>query len=240
MTVVVNAVAAKMGGAATYLRALVRELAAAPEAGRFVVYVPPEQAELGRGAPPHIEWRVSAAGHAGALRRFWWDQVTLRRLVRRERADVLYSTANFALLFCPVPQVLLVRQALYFSPLYASVVLRRKSRRFRLAHWLRRQLVQLSIRHATTVLAPSRSLQDQMRAAGASWRARVEVLPYGAQAFNHSRANPGTAPKHERPLRLLLADLYAEHKNLGTVLDAMNRVRERNGLAVQLTTTADP
>ncbi|MGH9812048.1 MAG: hypothetical protein ACRD4T_02830, partial [Candidatus Acidiferrales bacterium] len=122
MTVVVNAVSAKMGGAATYLRELVRELAGRPPAHRFIFYVPPEQASLAAGLPGNIEWRVTAVGHAGALRRLWWDQVTLRSHLSRERADVLFSFSDFGQLRCPVPQLLFLQNSTHFSDLFRAQV----------------------------------------------------------------------------------------------------------------------
>lgn len=240
MTVIVNAVAAKMGGAATYIRELARELAGAPFAGRFIFYVPPERADPEFPLPSHIEWRVTSVGHAGALRRLWWDQVTLRGLLRRELAGVLYSTANFSLFFCPVPQILLVRNSLYFSSVYRTQILPQKPWRFRLSFWLRTKLVRWSLRQADAVMVPSQTLLEEMQACGAVLPGRVEVNPYGTRL--EARGSPAReeTASAARPFRLLYPSLYTEHKNLSTVLDALKRLREQNHLEVEFITTADP
>lgn len=240
MTVVVNAVAAKMGGAATYIRELAAELARAPEAGHFIFFVPPEQAEVGQSLPPHIEWRVTRAGHAGALRRLWWDQVTLRRILRRERATVLFSTGNFAMFFPPAPQALLVRNSLYFSRLYRGEILPRKPWRFRVSFQLRTWLVRLSLRQADTVMVPSQTLLEEMQASGAVLPARVRVNHYGTRLATGDSSGLPESPPPTRPFRLLFPSLYTEHKNLATVLMALKRLREQDHLEVQFTTTADP
>lgn len=240
MTIVVNAVAAKMGGAATYVRELVRELVREAVSDRFIFYVPPEQTDPGVALPAHIQWRITPVGHAGALRRLWWDQVTLRRFLRRERADVLFSTANFAMYFCPVPQVLAVRNALHFSSLYRSRFLPRKSWRFRLAFGVRTWLVRLSLRQVDAVMVPSKTLLEEIRASGAVLPENVVVSHYGTRVFAREGAAPAEKFSPDRPFCLVYAGLYTEHKNLGTVFAALKRLREKDALDFKFITTADP
>src|SRR5512133_225234 len=117
MKVVLNAVAAKMGGAVNYVRHVTPALAASG-AGEFVIILPARLAAELKSAHPNVRFIASDAGARGFLRRMWFDQVEVRRILRSEKADVLYSTANFAMFGCPCRQVLLVRNALYFSRLY--------------------------------------------------------------------------------------------------------------------------
>ena len=44
-----------------------------------------------------------------------FDQWSLRRIARREGADCIFSTANFGVLYPPVPQVTNIRNPVYFS-----------------------------------------------------------------------------------------------------------------------------
>ncbi len=257
MTVVVNAVSAIVGGGASYIRELARELAERGLRDRFIFYVPPEHADLQAGLPPNIEWRLTpvgsagaggrawwdqhaaAAGQAAALRRLWWDQVTLRSILRSERADLLFSAANFGMVFCPVPQVLFIQNPLYSSPLYRARFLPRKSWSFRLQFFFRRYLERVSVRQATVVMTPSQAMLDELRTEG--------FVPAGAARVNHfgtrtlpleKRSRNAAEPK--RPFRLFFPAFYYEHKNLGTLLKAMKRVRQEHGLEVELVTTADP
>ncbi|HSC77773.1 MAG TPA: glycosyltransferase family 1 protein [Candidatus Acidoferrales bacterium] len=235
MTVVVNAVAAKTGGGAVYVRELARELAKRGARDRFILFVPPELADLRDALPSNIEWRVTSIGHAGTLRRLWWDQVTLRGILRREGAQVLYSPGNFGLLFSRVPQVLFIQNALYSSPLYRSRFLPRKSWGFRLQFFLRRWLQQLSVRQATVVMTPSRALLDELAATGFAVRPSARVNPLGTRIAPRAAVAP-----EPRPFRLLFPALYYEYKNLGTLLEAMKLLLQQHGLDVELLTTADP
>ena len=235
MTVVVNAVSSKVGGAATYVRELARELAARGVRDHFIFFVPPEHAELKDSLPVNLEWRVAPIGHAGALRRLWWDQVTLRAILRREKADVLFSVANFGLLRCPVPQLLQIQNALYSSPLYRERFLPRRPWRFRLVFGLRSWLQRLSVERATVVMAPSQAQLEELVASGFKPRGSARVNCFG------TREMVGERPAEERrPFRLLYPAFYYEHKNLSTLLEGVKRLRQQHGLEVELLTTADP
>ena len=115
MKIVINAASAKMGGAASYITNLLRQLSAEGGGTEFLVFLPPETAAKLPDLEGHVRVFPTRIGSTGLLRRLWWEQVALRRFLSSQKADTLYSSANFAMFFCPVRQVLLVRNALYFS-----------------------------------------------------------------------------------------------------------------------------
>src|SRR5262245_46250762 len=118
MKIVLNAVSAKVGGAATYIKNLARQLASLKLEHEFIFFVPTEQAKAISDLAPNIRVIATEIGSASFVKRLWFDQVTLRRWLKREAVDALYSTANFSMMACPCHQVLLVRNAIYFSEIY--------------------------------------------------------------------------------------------------------------------------
>lgn len=234
MRILVNAAAAKMGGAGNYIRTLARELAEAGE-HEFLFLVPELQAAAIRGLARHITVLTTNIGEQPFPRRLWFDQVELPRLVRRERIDVLFSTANFAIFFSPCSQVLLMRNSLYFSSLYRRRILPHKSRKVRAAEALRRWLACRSALAADVVLTPSQAMLDELCAAVPVRAARVSH--YGV---DRRRFQPAPRPfARDGVVRLLFTSLYAEHKNLGTLFRALLRL-EASGQKCRLITTADP
>lgn len=234
MRVLLNAVAAKMGGAANYIRTLACELAAEDQ-HEFIFVVPESQAAAIREIAPHI--RVIACNVAGQsfLRRLWFDQVELPRILRRERIDVLFSTANFATFFCPCRQILLVRNSLYFSPLYRSKILPHKSWEIRAAEALRRWLVRRSVMASDVVMTPSQAMLDELRATVGLRGALVNHYGVDGERFrpaSKSFAADGCGS-------LVFTSLYSEHKNLGTLFRALLEL-ESSGQKCRLITTADP
>ena len=243
MKVLVNAVSAKLGGAATYVRNLARSLEtlAEPE-DRFVFVVPPERAGEMAQDGNRIRVLESRAASGSYARRWWWDQVTLRRLVARERPDVLFSSANFAMLACPCPQALLVRIPIYFSREYINHVLPGKSAAFRAETALRRWLVCRSAGNADCVITPSAAMLEDLQRFAQIPDARSRVIPYGVPrerlAAAAARESAPLAPG--RPLRVLWVSHYADHKDLATLLRAVALLRERGETPVELWLTLEP
>ena len=230
MRILIHAASAKIGGAGTYIRTLARELAKNSQHDYFFI-VPEAQAAAIRGLAPHIS--VLPNNLAG-LRRLWFDQVELPRLIRRERIDVLFSTANFATFFCSCRQLLLMRNSLYFSDFYRKFILPNKAFSTRFGESLRRLLARCSVRAADVVLTPSNSMLSELR--GVPLRA-AQVAHYGV---DRDRFQPQPRPyAPESKARLLFTSLYAEHKNLATLFRALLRL-DASGHKCFLITTADP
>jgi glycosyltransferase involved in cell wall biosynthesis len=240
MKILINAVSSKLGGAATYIRNLATSLAERAEySSEFVFVVPPARGkELPVGAP-HIRVRESTAADGSYARRWWWDQVTLRRLVSAERPDVLFSSANFAMLACPCPQALLVRIPIYFSREYLEHVLPAKSAAFRGETALRRWLVCRSVESADRVVTPSAAMLDDLCRFADVPPERAAVNPYGVPRARVQRY-PARAADDSGPLRILWVSHYADHKNLATLLKAAARLREMAARPFELWLTLEP
>ncbi len=243
MKVLVNAVSAKLGGAATYVRNLVRSLETlAPQEDSFVFVVPPERAGEMAQDSKRVRVLASRAASGSYARRWWWDQVTLRRLVARERPDVLFSSANFAMLACPCPQALLVRIPIYFSREYIEHVLPAKSAAFRAETALRRWLVCRSAGHADCVITPSAAMLEDLQRFARIPDARARVIPYGVprERLAAGAAREPAALGPARPLRVLWVSHYADHKDLATLLRAVALVRDRGETPLELWLTLEP
>ena len=243
MKIVINAVSAKLGGAVSYITNLLRHLSAVEGDFQFLVFLPSETAAKLESLAQNIQILPTEIGHAGMLKRMWWEEVTLRRFVKRERAHVLFSTANFGMFWCPVRQLLLVRNALYFSKIYRERFLPRHSLRFRMAFELRRWLICRCARSADIVMTPTQAMLDELRCFVDVKRAVVN--PYGVpppewtKEANCDAAQPlEAAGKHV--VRLLYVSLYSEHKNLNTLLKAISLLNRRGDTRFNLTTTANP
>ena len=241
MKVLVNAVSAKLGGAATYVRNLAAALDshAAPD-DRFVFAVPPERAgEMARhsgGCTRIVESRAASGSYA---RRWWWDQVTLRRMVAEERPDVLFSSANFAMMACPCPQALLVRIPIYFSREYCDHILPFKSAAFRAETALRRWLVCRSVASAGCVVTPSAAMRDDLRRHARIPDDRLRVIPYGVPGERLAQREPRSRSPGQ-PLRILWVSHYADHKDLATLLRAVALLRREGRVPVELRLTLEP
>ena len=239
MKMVINAASAKMGGAVTYLVSLLRHLPPRQSGHEFYVFLPPETAQKLEGLNENIRLIPTTKGHARWWERVWWEQVTLRRCIDELHADVLFSTANFGMFGCPVRQMLLVRISLYFSRIYIDLFLPRHSPRFRWSFRLRRWLCCQSVRCADVVMTPTQAMLDDLRA-------YVDVSPTKGMANHYGATDVGKdmacwCPRGEQfPIRLLYISLYAEHKNLTTLLQAIPLLNKDGTGEFVLATTVNP
>src|SRR5262249_50670637 len=153
----------------------------------------------------------------GSLGRLWFDQVKVPRMLRAEGIDVLFSSANFGSLYCPCRQVLLVRNTIYFDPIFAS---RLKSFKVKAYNFLQRQLALLCIKSADIVLFPTKAMLDLVadftKHRGTRWR----VAHYGTR---HDLFQPPLEKKENvgTTVRLLNISMYSDQKNFGTLLQAV-------------------
>jgi len=245
LKVVINAVSAKMGGAITYLTNVLRCLPP-PESGyEFLVFLLPEMAEHQKGVASNVRLIPTQIGRAAWWKRIFWEQITLRRRLRREKADVLFSTANFGMFRCPVRQILLVRDALYFSKIYQDEFLARHSIKFQLAFKLRRWLICESVRHADVVMTPTQAMLDELRRFVEVDPQKSLVNPYGVAppdiALPEAReAVCGARRGADSAVRLVYVSLYSEHKNLTTLLRAMPLLNRNGARKFALKTTVNP
>jgi glycosyltransferase involved in cell wall biosynthesis len=245
MKVVIKAASAKMGGAVTYIANLLHYLPP-PESGyEFDVFLPPETADKLEGLPSNVRPVVTSIGHAAWWKRVWWEQVTLRRWLKSRKADLLFATGNFGMYRCPVRQLLLVTNTLYFSKIYREKLIARHSWKFRVPFELRRWLICRSVRHADWVMTPTHTMLDELRTF-------VDVPPHKA-VVNHYGVTPPEPRSSDLPLQakkgrsnagnshqLLYVSLYGEHKNLSTLLKAIPILNKDGAREFRLQTTVDP
>lgn len=243
LKILINAVSAKMGGAATYLAGLAREFAKFPD-HEFIWYISPEGESAFRNAPSNFRAFVVGVDRFPFLRRLYWDQVTFRAIVKRKRPDLLYSTGNFAMLFCPVRQVVLVSQDLPFSRIWLRQIYRAMPFLSRLEWRLRRWLICASARRADIVMTPTRAMLDDLRQFVRVHPRHVMVNPFGLDMPRSAPAlvappNPGAGCSRDF-IRLCYVSIYYRHKNLGTLLRALPLLNRDGRTRFRLTTTLDP
>jgi glycosyltransferase involved in cell wall biosynthesis len=232
MKVLVNALSAKRGGIYTYTRNLSRILDA--DGIDLTIAAPERLASLIGKRAMHFD-----AADYGPIQRLLWEQVSWRRIVRERDPDVLFSSANFALLNSPVPQLLLVREGGLFNPFYLKYVFPRLDPRIRLTTKIRRSLMIRSIRAATKVMFPSESLRDWV----ARWVPEIAetgiVNRYGIDLSRFSVARPRIVPDR-RCVDLLYVSVFYPHKNPCTLSRAVPLLRAAGIGATACITMEEP
>lgn len=248
--VLFNALASTAGGGITYLRNVLPKLAQHGAEFCYYVLVPPaHKADYASLASAKVRIETIAI-RGGLLGRWWWEQTSLRRVLKKERIAALVSLGNFALLAAPVPQVLFNRNALYFSSTFRRDLLARGKYAAWIGHQVKSWLVRLSIKTADVNVAPSAALLQQLQHVTVSSPDHFAVLPFGFdwEQFT-ANSHPLSAQVYEKLNlqpnchRLLYVSHYNYFRNFETLLRALpvliRALRERAGLQLQLVLTTD-
>lgn len=228
MRLLINAISAKAGGIVTYTTNLI---AALERRGvDFTVAVP----ESFPDAPRLL--RVAASNY-GPVRRLAWEQSVWRTIIRRKRADVLFSSANFGLIGSPVPQVLLMREGGLFDPLYLATVAPAQGLRAAFQRNLRRMLMLVSARSNDHILTPTETMRSLLLAWAPDLAGRCTVNSYGTlvDTFQPARCRSW---REDGVLRALYVSVYYPHKNLSDAVLACERLAAE-GLPAVLRVTMD-
>jgi glycosyltransferase involved in cell wall biosynthesis len=220
---IVNAISAQHGGIVTYTLNLVRHMRNSDLVGK--VFVPPDffnrinERDLAGVSLVNAD----LSGQSG-LTRLLWEQLNWRRTVRKSGAKVLYSSANYGLIYPPIPQILMVQGEISFNPYYQKAVLPRLSLKERLSFALRRRLVLWSMRHSDIVLFPSETARSSVvgkdpKLAGKS---RVNYL-CAAESLKNLKSARGWRENEE--IRALYVSVYYPHKDPLTLVRAIQKIR---------------
>jgi len=239
MTVLINAVSAKSGGAATYVDNLARSLEDVSSSHRYLFYVPSARAHSTRPSGP-VTMVPTEIGRQPAWRRLLWDQVVLRRIVRKTRADLLLSSSDFGMWCPPCRQLLLLRNPLYFSALYRRHILPKKSWRFQIEFALRAWLIRKSVASSDGVITASQSMLADVQRRIPLPASRAWVNPFGVPLEKFRRPAAAASSSPRASCRLLYVSEYSDYKNLTTLLQALLLIRQRGRGDITLTTTAHP
>lgn len=232
MRVFINAASANLGGALTYIKSLLGEFSASANGDRFTVVVPADtlgqlERTVDRQTVTLLAYPHSSGGMA---RRVAFDNWTVPRLLRQHKADVLFSSTGFATLRAPCPQLLLVRNALYFCPVYRKrqAACGESYRPVRTRRWMSL----LSIRGSDAVLFPTDAMRAMVERHVPLARKPTRVLHYGFAPETFFRGN-APVPKIVEQMQAWRSDgyqivlnvsHYAIHKNFETLIEALPAV----------------
>jgi glycosyltransferase involved in cell wall biosynthesis len=153
LRVLVNGVAARLGGGATYLVNHVGALSRVPGMHLTVYATGPVARRLAESCPG---LEVREVPPRRTTRRLGWEQVALARVARAY--DVVYSMGNFAILATGRPQVVLLQNAYHYGSTARSVTDQVGGPAYRFRVNAEAALAGASVRRATRVIAVSQTL----------------------------------------------------------------------------------
>ena len=237
MRIVVNAVTARMGGALSHLRNVVKAWkSASRDHDIWILASPVHVEELGSlSLPSNIHLLSPGASLHSSASAFIWTYVSLPSLIKRLQAEVLVSMHNLAPRINMCPTVLLVSNALYFSRIYEREIRGLDSR----LYWdmrLRRLLVKQSMSAADVVVTPTEALKEEILRMCKLERERIRVAPWGVDS-SIFRTRKRESTSIDGKANLLYVSHHAPHKGFPVLVEACRLLREADQADFGLTLT---
>lgn len=230
--ILINAVSSKMGGALTYLINLINELENIDSKNQYLVCVVPEIANQIKSERIKI---ISVSKTNSSLRRLWWDQKTMRKIIKKEKADILFSIANFGMLFCPVKQLLLIRNYVLPMPYLRKTVLSEYSFKKKILFILQQILMCFSAWSSDLVMFPSENMVKMFKKMCPISKSKLVFNHYGTYLNKFKKE---IKKELSEPINLVYATMYGQRKNLVTVFNALKQLKDQ-GVKIRLSITID-
>lgn len=235
MRIIINAISANTGGIVTYTSNLIEYIGR--EDLEAIIYVPRAfNADL-LGSLNVTVKKVPVKRFYGPVHRFLWEQIFWRKIIKESGADVLYSSANYGVLYPPVPQMLLVQGEIYLNPVYRDKVLPKLPLAERLSTYLRRNLMLYSARHSDITIFPS----EVALSAALDFGPDIEknsVVNYLGVGDRFAATNERRKWREDGQLELLYVSVFYPHKDPVTLAEA-TRLLNDQGLATKTRITME-
>ena len=209
----------EVGGSETYTRRTLAEMARLHPEHRYVLFTNAENHasfEPLAAERPCVELRPLRVRARSRLRRLVAEQVTLPRLLRRLRPDVLWNPGNLAPFFAPRPVATTIHDMQYrsFPEDYSPVEL-----------VAMRLFTALAVRRSDRILTVSEfSKSEILRFFPATPPDRIHVTPEAAESSeNHQEPSAPVDGDQEAPFLICVANTYP-HKHVEDAVAAFARV----------------
>ncbi|MBD3275522.1 MAG: glycosyltransferase [Candidatus Marinimicrobia bacterium] len=246
MRILINAASANMGGAYTYLQNVLSWFAQVAPDDSFIVYAPEKTHTMLRQQiqSENIEFRDYPYSNTGGGARFFFDQISISRIIKRENIDILFSSTGFGTFRSICPEVILIRNPVYFNLEFQKKYeqLGRSLRRTKFRRWYSIR----SMKNADIVLFPTHAMQGMVEQHTELGDKPTDAIHYGfdfERFFRHSSDTFTWKEKIEGWKKkgytiLLNISTYAVHKNFETLIEALGILKARGEKFKLLTSTS--
>ncbi len=223
MRILIDALSARVGGGITYIRNLLPALSHLGGEHTFIVLLSSRyQRSLISALPPDIELAAVDLPAEPLLRRWWYQQGGLVRLVRERKPNAFFAPAEASYFRMRIPFVMLARNRSVYAPTHSFGERREKVLLYRL---VRQPLVFLALHKADRVIFVSKAFRGQVVRQMHLPIDKTRVIYHGlSPIFNQPAVSPGWVP--EDPEYILVVSTISPHKNYETLLRAYARLGE--------------
>ena len=227
--ILINAVAAKMGGALGHLEGFLKALGKIDNGWEYWVYVDSDIKVPRMASNIHICHTSFPA--TSFLHRLYFDQFLLPGFVKRDGIDIVISILNFGPIKLSVKQVVFQRNSLYFCDYYLQMTRGLKKMKLLLQRWMTYKVMQSS----KIIVTPSCAMRDMIcRFYPDLSEDKFRVVPHGfdCEAFLHNSQPLSEYTEKlfkessEGSVKLLYVSHPAKYKGTDVLFDSLRILKE--------------
>lgn len=211
--------AAKRAGVQRSAYNLIQALVSLDRVNEYVLFTPEDQVDNPDWRFPNVKVVPSRLREGESFRNHIWEQFTLPRLARKHHVDILHSPANLAPLFYRGRSIVHIHDlcfvvnpqwySFWFRTLY-NIVIPRVARR------------------ATKVITNSNNSRNDLLQFCNLTADRVSQVYWGVDSFFTEALPKDATPNWELKDYILCVGTLEPRKNIGTLLEAYELLRERH------------
>ena len=209
-----------MGGAKRHLDNMVEKLSRqAPQHNFFILVNDRYEHDWNAENVRVITYPIALSN---GLKRLWFDNVQIHRIVEKKKIDLLVSFANFGPYKARCRHILFETNALYFCDNIRHLY----SRKARLVSDMRKLLIKLSGTHADLIVTPSESFKNQLERSLGFPPARMEVLYHAMDRESLGETKKSESDEEDEKVRFVCTSHLTRHKRVEVLLEAVKLLKE--------------
>jgi len=235
MNVLVNAMSIKDGGSLVVLQRMIRDLSTLDRDVVWHLVLNSKVKDLSEFTGDQINCFVFHRAERSTFFNYYFYWVTLPRLARKLRTDVLFSLTNYLPVFSRIPSLLLVQNAGHFSIIFQELQKSQSNFIMRFAWWAKRRRVMYSVRKANMVTVQTEALASAICETTGIPGKKIVVIPHGTGICELGGEKQFPL---EGPWRIGYITTYGVQKNYLDLFDAVSLLRKK-GRNVILVLTLD-
>src|SRR3989339_682460 len=109
MRIAVNALSAVAGGGVTYLNQLFKYLSEIDRENEYLIITTKNGEKILHANYKNFQILSFKTPSLSTILRLFWEQSCLWYILKRYKADILYSPANIGLIFYPFPTIIMIQ-----------------------------------------------------------------------------------------------------------------------------------
>lgn len=227
MRIAVNALSAVAGGGVTYLNQLFKHLSEIDKKNEYLIITTKKGEKVLRANYKNFRVLSFKIPSISTIIRLLWEQVCLWYLLKKNKADILYSPANIGFIFNSFPTVVMIQTVAPFD----KEMIKKQNVYYQLKFNLLRILTSLSVRKARNVIFISDKARKDLSLYYKLQKNKTSLIYHGKSELFKTNLDNKQLQEVKRKYNLDEFILYVsniyKYKNFSELIQAFSLIKDQ-------------